>query len=321
MEIPDGEPEPPRLKHVPNLNTQRVIVIDIEKTGYRIMGFPESIEIGAVELIHGQPTRTFHSWIKNETPISIYAENLHGISADFLKDQRSLREVMRDFNKFVGEDSLLVFHSAENDADTLEHDMPLAGLPAFERSRISCTAKMAKGLSLQSKKGHMLSLNALCDILNINHSLRDARGHSALLDANLTAECLIKMSHNANYQTLKSFGFEKTSLTSRRVKEQLAEIYKMTCEIDYENDNVVFQSSVAKIEVPSPPYPDTHYPQVMGRTFVIKNAQGEIDNPLGPAMYFTNQANILSGFYDQGVRGKILDIKDLEMQNTTIVKY
>lgn len=315
------EEKEPSLKKSPNLSLQRIVVVDIEKTGFRVMGLPESIELGAVELVNGKPHRTFHSWIKNEVPISKYAENLHGINSEFLDSQPLSRVVLKEFNEFVGDDSVLVFHSAENDADTLEHDMALAGLPSFERNRIHCTAKIAKALGLpKSQKGYEISLNNLCETLGVNHSLRDIRGHSALLDAHLTADCLVTMSKMKGYQSIESFGLKKTSLTTRRVHEKLKEMNKIVCWIDRDTNQLVFKSPFSIMCVGTPEYPETHTGYVVGRTYIIKDQNGIIDNPLGPAMYFTNKEVILSAHYQNGFRHNIEVVELEKIENSTEFK-
>ena len=72
----------------------REIVLDTETTGFDAEGEDRIIEIGCVELFNYIPTgQTFHVYINPKRDVPIEAQNVHGITTEFLKDKPLFREV------------------------------------------------------------------------------------------------------------------------------------------------------------------------------------------------------------------------------------
>lgn len=187
----------------------RMVAIDAETTGFpipspaEIKKMPKGlrlpgiiIEIGCIELLRdGDGWRTGESWqrrIQPNGPIAKAAMAVHGISPAQLKDTPPFRDVLDEFEAFIGQDVLLA-HSAVNEIDFLNFEYARVGRCAFDQAIFSdndfvCTQE----LSRQFFPGVPGSLDVLCDRLWIDRSDR-FQHHGALLDAVLTAEAFLKM--------------------------------------------------------------------------------------------------------------------------------
>ncbi len=187
----------------------RIIAIDAETTGFRVPTPAEIgkmpkglrlpgvvIEIGCLELVRGdEGWKAGESWqrrIQPGGPISKAATEVHGINPVELKNAPSFRDVLDDFEAFIGQDVLLA-HSAENEIEFLNFEYARAGRCGFAEMIFSdadfvCTQE----LSRQFFPGVPGSLDVLCDRLWVDRSDRFEH-HGALLDAILTAEAFMKM--------------------------------------------------------------------------------------------------------------------------------
>ena len=66
----------------------REIVLDTETTGLDPYQGDRVVEIGCVELVNGIPSgQTYHCYINPERDMPQAAFDVHGLSADFLKDK------------------------------------------------------------------------------------------------------------------------------------------------------------------------------------------------------------------------------------------
>lgn len=187
----------------------RMVAIDAETTGFRIPGAAEIkrmpkglrlpgivIEVGCVELLRdGEAWKTGESWqrrIQPDGPIAKASIAVHGITPAELKDAPRFRDVLDEFEDFIGQDVLLA-HSAVNEMDFLNFEYARVGRCGFDEVIFSegdfvCTQE----LSRQFFPGVPGSLDVLCDRLWIDRSDR-FQHHGALLDAVLTAEAFLKM--------------------------------------------------------------------------------------------------------------------------------
>jgi DNA polymerase III epsilon subunit len=168
---------------------QRVVAIDAENSGWMKPGVPTVCELAAVEIVGGILTgRSFHSYVDPDAPISPHAQAIHGLSRKFLSGKPRFAQAFAAMMDFAA-DAPLVAHDAASDLASLNHDLAAAGMAPLPRERMRCTKQIARQLI----PGGQMSLDALCAVLGIDTTPR-ARGHAALVDATLDAECLVALS-------------------------------------------------------------------------------------------------------------------------------
>jgi DNA polymerase-3 subunit epsilon len=167
----------------------RHIFLDTETTGLYANQGHRIIEIAAIEIINRRPTNnSFHFYVNPDREIDPAAQEVHGITLDFLQDKPRFTEIASDFIKFV-KDATLIIHNAPFDIGFINMELGLIEKPPIEEAveNVIDTLKMAKDM----RPGQRNSLDALCRFYNINNSQRSL--HGALLDAQLLAEVYLAM--------------------------------------------------------------------------------------------------------------------------------
>jgi DNA polymerase-3 subunit epsilon len=165
----------------------REIVLDTETTGLDPLTGDRLVEIGCIELYNRIPTgQTFHRYINPERDVPAAAFEVHGLSAEFLKDKPPFAEVADDFLEFVG-DAALVIHNAAFDAAFLNSELERLGKPLIARERLVDTLLLAR----RRHPGGSNRLDDLCARYGIDNSRRTK--HGALLDAEILAEVYIEL--------------------------------------------------------------------------------------------------------------------------------
>lgn len=167
----------------------RQIFLDTETTGLSPAQGHRIIEIAAIEVVNRRITQNhFHVYLNPDREIDQGAQEVHGITLEFLQDKPRFTEVVDEFLDFVA-DAELIIHNAPFDVGFLN-----AELGKIERANIeeACasiidTLKMAK----DSRPGQRNSLDALCRHFGIDNSKRTL--HGALLDAELLADVYMAM--------------------------------------------------------------------------------------------------------------------------------
>ncbi|MFA7239462.1 MAG: DNA polymerase III subunit epsilon [Sulfuricellaceae bacterium] len=166
----------------------RQIILDTETTGLEPKQGHRIVELGAVEMINRRLTgNRFHHYLNPEREIDAGAQQVHGISREFLLDKPMFRDVAADFLTFVG-DAELIIHNAPFDVSFLNRELDLLALePITARCTVTDTLKMAKELH----PGQRNNLDALCKRYQVDNANRTL--HGALLDAELLAEVYLAM--------------------------------------------------------------------------------------------------------------------------------
>lgn len=166
----------------------REILLDTETTGLGSEIGHRILEIGCVEIIDGNITGDkYHQYINPEREIDFCAEEVHGLTTEFLKDKPTFGQMVDDFMGFIG-DSTLVAHNATFDIDFLNAEMRLLGREDIDESRTIIDTLV---LARKCFPGQKNNLDALCDRLNVDYGHRGF--HGALLDAELLAEVYIRL--------------------------------------------------------------------------------------------------------------------------------
>lgn len=165
----------------------REIALDTETTGLDPSTGHRVVEIGAVEMIGRLRTgRVFHAYLNPERDMPPEAQNIHGLSEEFLRDKPLFAEVAEDFLLFVG-DSPLVIHNAAFDMKFINWELNNLGVDPLPMSRAIDTVPMARA----KFPGAPASLDALCKRFAIDLSARTK--HGALLDSELLADVYLEL--------------------------------------------------------------------------------------------------------------------------------
>src|ERR1700719_1951005 len=165
----------------------REIVLDTETTGLDPLTGDRVVEIGCIELYNRIPTgQTFHRYINPERDMPAAAFDVHGLSAEFLKDKPPFAEIADDFLAFVG-DAMLVIHNAAFDAAFLNSELERVGKSLIARERLVDTLLLAR----RRHPGGSNRLDDLCVRYGIDNSRRTK--HGALLDAEILAEVYLEL--------------------------------------------------------------------------------------------------------------------------------
>ena len=167
----------------------RQIFLDTETTGlYHAQGH-RIIEIAAVEAINRRITSNhFHVYLNPEREIDAAAQEVHGITLEFLQDKPRFIAIAGDFLDFVNGAELII-HNAPFDVGFLNAELGRVDRPNLVQvaAEIVDTLKMAK----EMRPGQRNNLDALCRHYGIDNSRRTL--HGALLDAELLAEVYFAM--------------------------------------------------------------------------------------------------------------------------------
>ena len=165
----------------------RHLVLDTETTGLSAKDGHRIIEIGAVEMVNLSVTgRTLHLYINPERDIDVGAQDIHGLSPEFLSDKPLFSDILTEFTDFI-KDDLLVIHNAPFDVGFLNAEFSRCGHPPLSMERVIDTLPLAR----QKYPGAQASLDALCRRFDIDNSHRDL--HGALIDADLLASVFVEL--------------------------------------------------------------------------------------------------------------------------------
>ena len=165
----------------------REIALDTETTGLDPASGHRVVEIGCVEMMgHVRTGSHFHTYLNPERDMPREAENIHGLSSEFLKDKPTFKIVARAFLEFIG-DSPLVIHNAGFDLKFLNAELNALDLPLIDYARATDTVLIARKMF----PGSPANLDALCKRFNIDLSARTK--HGALLDAELLADVYLEL--------------------------------------------------------------------------------------------------------------------------------
>ncbi|MGJ4731084.1 DNA polymerase III subunit epsilon, partial [Luteimonas sp. SDU101] len=168
----------------------RHIILDTETTGLEWKKGNRVVEIGCVELLERRPTgRTFHKYLNPDREFEAGAQEVTGLTLEFLADKPRFAEIADEFLAFV-EGAELVIHNAAFDMGFLEYELSRLG-GAYRPLRECVTVLDSLELARKRFPGQRNSLDALCKRLGVDNSHRQL--HGALLDAQLLAEAWLAL--------------------------------------------------------------------------------------------------------------------------------
>ena len=167
----------------------RQIILDTETTGLEVGEGHRVIEIGCVELLSRRVTsNNFHHYLNPDRAIDAGAQEVHGISNDFLADKARFADIAPSLLEYL-RGAELVIHNAAFDVGFLDKELERAGYG--ERLGQICGIVDTVSMARRMHPGQKASLDALCKRYGIDNSNRDL--HGALLDARLLAEVYLAM--------------------------------------------------------------------------------------------------------------------------------
>ncbi len=161
--------------------------LDTETTG--IGAGHRIVEIGVVQVIDREVTsERFHVYLNPERKVDEKAYAVHGLSDQFLADQRPFKEISEALITCI-RDTELCIHNADFDVGFLDAEWTRLGVPTRAKQLCQITDTLAMARTLYP--GQRNSLDALCKRFGIDLSHRTL--HGALLDAELLAQVYLAM--------------------------------------------------------------------------------------------------------------------------------
>ncbi len=191
--------------------SSRQIVLDTETTGLEPELGHRIIEIGCIEVVDRRRTgRLFHRYLCPDRDIDAGALQVHGITAEFLRDQPRFADVAEELLGFLT-GAELVIHNAPFDVAFLDAEL---GRLSGEAGRVAdhCQVLDTLQLARQLHPGQRNGLDALCKRYSIDNSQREL--HGALLDAELLLDVYLAMTGGQGALTLDEGG-ETAGIRSR----------------------------------------------------------------------------------------------------------
>lgn len=168
----------------------RQIILDTETTGLEWRKGNRVVEIGCVELLERRPSgNDFHRYLKPDCEFEAGAQEVTGLTLDFLADKPVFAEVAGEFLAYI-EGAELIIHNAQFDLGFLDNELALLG-PQHGRILDRCTVVDTLLLARERFPGQRNSLDALCKRLGVDNAHRQL--HGALLDAQILGEVYIAL--------------------------------------------------------------------------------------------------------------------------------
>lgn len=165
----------------------REVVLDTETTGLDPLAGNRIVEIGCIELVNMVATgRSLQLYLNPEMPMPAGAQEVHGLSDEFLADKPLFADKVEELLEFLG-DAQLVIHNAQFDLGFLNAELDRVGRPKLTNDYVD-TVSMAR----RKFPGQRASLDALCERFSIDNTKRTK--HGALLDSELLAEVYLELS-------------------------------------------------------------------------------------------------------------------------------
>ena len=165
----------------------RELVLDTETTGLDYENGHRIVEIGIVELENHLPTGNyFHTYINPERDSDKRAQEVHGLTREFLNDKPKFSEIADKFINYIA-DSKIIIHNASFDIGFINAELTRCDMNELNQDNIVDTLVLAKKKFL----GQSVSLDSLCRKYNIDLTGRDV--HGALKDAKLLAAIYLEL--------------------------------------------------------------------------------------------------------------------------------
>jgi DNA polymerase III subunit epsilon len=206
----------------------RQVVLDTETTGLSWEKGNRVVEIGCVEIIQRRKTgRTFQRYLNPERDMELGAQEVTGLSREFLSDKARFSEVVEEFLDFI-RGAELIIHNASFDIGFLNYELSLAGT---HFGRMSDHASVLDTLAMARERfpGQRNSLDALCKRLDVNNNHRAL--HGALLDAELLSEVYLSITAGQG-----DLGLSNNEMPAQRASISLNTLARVNNKVMMAND-------------------------------------------------------------------------------------
>ena len=165
----------------------RELVLDTETTGLDYENGHRIVEIGIIELENHLPTGSyFHSYLNPERDSDMRAQEVHGLTREFLNDKPKFSEIADKFVDYIA-DSKIIIHNASFDIGFINAELTRCDMKELSQDIIIDTLVLAKKKFL----GQSVSLDSLCRKYDID--LADRAIHGALKDAKLLSAVYLEL--------------------------------------------------------------------------------------------------------------------------------
>ena len=201
----------------------RQIFLDTETTGLDPNQGHRIIEIAAIEIQNRQQTNNrFHAYLNPERDIDPAAQEVHGISMEFLQDKPFFIDISEEFLSFIG-DAEVIIHNAPFDVGFINMELGKIGDKKIEECCLEITDSLK--LAKEIRPGQRNSLDSLCRAYGINNSQRSL--HGALLDAELLGEVFLAMTRGQEAFSI-NFTEEKSAIELTPDNQSMLRVVKPT---------------------------------------------------------------------------------------------
>ncbi len=185
---------------------ERLIFFDTETAGVN-KATDRICEVGLIETVGLVETgNVFHRYINPQQKMPAEAQEIHGLSDEFLADKPIFNEIALDLVDFIG-GAKVVAHNASFDVEFILAELRRCGISTVPWSASVDTLLIAR----QRFPGSPASLNALLDRFNIDRSSRTL--HGALLDSQLLIPVYFKL-----------LGLDQLQLTTEKAEPEQRKI-------------------------------------------------------------------------------------------------
>lgn len=168
----------------------RQIILDTETTGLEWRKGNRIVEIGCVEYLERRPTgRNFHRYLRPDREFEAGAQEVTGLTLDFLADKPGFEEIVDEFLAYI-DGAELIIHNAAFDLGFLDYELSRLG-DRYGRITDRCTVLDTLLMAREQFPGQRNSLDALCKRLGVDNSHRQL--HGALLDAQILGDVYIAL--------------------------------------------------------------------------------------------------------------------------------
>jgi DNA polymerase III subunit epsilon len=222
----------------------RQIVLDTETTGLSWEKNNRVVEIGCVELVARQRSdRRFQRYLNPERDMEPGAQEVTGLSREFLSDKDLFADVVEEFLAFI-RGAELIIHNASFDIGFLNYELSRLG-PEYGRIEDIATVTDTLAMARERYPGQRNSLDALCKRLEVNNSHRSL--HGALLDAELLCEVYLAMTSGQGDLDL---AHQAPTSQARNRQQSVATTPSIASKIQYANsdEELLHQARLQKLD-------------------------------------------------------------------------